>query len=141
PPTAYSYLRFSSGKQDQGDSVRRQTALRDGWLARYPGVPLDASLTLHDLGRSAYTGSHRSNPDRHALALFLKCIETGRVRPGDYLLLENLDRLTREELVPAMHLLTGILMAGVRVVQLAPSELVLTDKSDMGTVMLAVVEL
>src|SRR5262249_11312853 len=83
PPVAYSYVRFSDKKQAKGDSLRRQEALRDAWLARNPRVTLDTSLTLRDLGKSAYSGAHRNNPDRHALALFLRCVETGRVRPGD----------------------------------------------------------
>jgi hypothetical protein len=32
PQLAFSYLRFSSDAQADGDSVRRQTALRDAWL-------------------------------------------------------------------------------------------------------------
>jgi hypothetical protein len=93
------------------------------------------------LGRSAYTGAHRQNPDRHALAAFLKLVEAGRVPHGSYLLIENLDRLSREDEVPACHLLTGILMAGVRVVQLSPYEMLLTEKSNGWELMRAVMEL
>ena len=32
PPVAYSYMRFSNREQGKGDSIRRQTELRDGWL-------------------------------------------------------------------------------------------------------------
>jgi DNA invertase Pin-like site-specific DNA recombinase len=124
----------------KGDSLRRQTAAGAEWCARNQ-VRLDESLTLHDLGKSAYTGTHRTNPDRNALALFLKLVEKGRVRPGDYLLIENLDRLSREDEVPACHLLTGILMAGVRVVQLSPYEMLLTEKSNGWELMRAVMEL
>jgi DNA invertase Pin-like site-specific DNA recombinase len=138
--SAFSYVRFSSPEQSKGDSLRRQTDAAAAWCKRHK-VRLDVGLTLRDLGKSAFTGEHRKNPDRHALALFLKSVESGRVRRGDYLLIENLDRLSREEIVPAVNLLTGILLAGVRVVQLFPTELVLTDKSDMGNIMLAVVEL
>src|SRR5438874_134307 len=97
---AFSYLRFSSPEQAKGDSVRRQDALRDAWLAK-SGAVLDTSLTLHDKGVSAFTGKHRQNPDRHALAAFLKLIEAGKVPHGSYLLIENLDRLSREDEVPA----------------------------------------
>src|SRR5262245_42614109 len=88
-PTAYSYIRFSSPEQAQGDSVRRQTALRDAWLTR-SGAILDTSLSLRDCGVSAFTGAHRHNPDRHALAMFLKLVEAGRVPRGSYLVIENL---------------------------------------------------
>jgi DNA invertase Pin-like site-specific DNA recombinase len=139
-PVAYSYQRFSHPDQAKGNSLRRQNDLANDWAKRTK-VPLDKSLTLRDKGVSAFTGEHRSNPDRHALALFLKWIEKGRVRPGDYLLIENLDRLSREEVVPAAHLLTGVLLTGVRVVQLSPSELLLTEKSDAFDIMRAVMEL
>lgn len=138
---AFSYLRFSDLAQASGDSIRRQTQLRDDWLAKHPEVRLDTSVTLHDLGRSAFTGAHRENPDRHALAVFLKLVEAGRVPRGSYLLIENLDRLSREEEVPACHLLTALLMAGIRVVQLSPYEMVLTDKSNGWELMRAVMEL
>src|SRR5262249_23694609 len=110
-------------------------------LERHPDVPLDKSLTLRDCGKSAFTGTHRQNPDRHALALFLKMVETGRIARGSYLLIENLDRLSREDEVPACHLLTSILMAGIVVVQLSPYEMTLTEKSNGWELMRAVMEL
>jgi DNA invertase Pin-like site-specific DNA recombinase len=137
---AYSYIRFSSPAQADGDSLRRQTEAAALWCSKN-NIPLDTSLTLHDKGCSAWKGLHRDNPDKHALALFLKLVERDRVHPGDYLLVENLDRLTREEEVPACHLLTGILMAGVRVVQLSPYEMLLTEKSNGWELMRAVMEL
>jgi DNA invertase Pin-like site-specific DNA recombinase len=140
PPPGYSYVRFSHPDQAKGDSLRRQTEAAAAWCEQNR-VALDTSTTLHDLGKSAYTGEHRKNPDRHALAAFLKLVEAGKVPQGSYLVIENLDRLTREDEVPACHLLTGILMAGVRVVQLCPYEMLLTDKSNGWELMRAVMEL
>src|SRR5262245_12461016 len=137
---AFSLLRFSSPRQEHGDSRRRQTELAEGWCQKHR-VALDESLWLFDPAVSAFTGKHRENPDRHALAAFLKLIERGKVPRGSYLLIENLDRLSREDEVPACHLLTSILMAGVIVVQLAPYELTLTDKSNGWELMRAVMEL
>src|SRR4051812_49005202 len=113
-PVAFPYKRFSSPSQEDGDSIRRQNALSVAWSER-TGVALDLTLTLEDRGVSGLRGVSRSDPDKYGLAAFLKGIETGRVQPGDYLLIENLDRLSREEEVPATHLLTSILMAGVKV--------------------------
>jgi hypothetical protein len=76
---AYSYFRFSSTKQERGDSLRRQTMNRDGWLARNPVVVLDQSLTLADLGTSAFRGKHRTS-DKAALFQFVRAVETGRVK-------------------------------------------------------------
>src|SRR5262249_45931284 len=116
---AISYLRFSSPEQAKGDSVRRQTDLRDGWLKRNK-VRLDTSLRLEDKGVSGYTGAHRGNPDRHALATLMHLVEEGRIEPGTYLIVENLDRLSREDIIPALTLVLNLIQAGIRIVQLTP---------------------
>lgn len=111
--TAYSYTRFSSAAQKDGDSLRRQLALAEDWAAKRPDVVLDT--TTRDLGVSAYHGEHRV---KGALAAFIKRIEKGQIAPGSYLLIEQFDRLTREAEVVAINLLTSILMAKIRVVTL-----------------------
>jgi DNA invertase Pin-like site-specific DNA recombinase len=136
----YSYLRFSSPAQADGDSVRRQTALRDGWLKRHPAVRLDTSLRLEDRGVSGYRGEHRTNK-RHALASFLDLVERGRVPAGSYLIVENLDRLTREEPEVSIPLVMNLIRAGVRVVQLAPAEMVYEPGMDFGRLMMMLWEL
>lgn len=140
PATAYSYLRYSTLAQTEGDSVRRQTALRDAWLKRHPGVALDTSLTLVDAGVSGYTGKHRTDR-RHALACFVDQVERGRVVPGSYLIVENLDRLTREQPVDSIPAVLSLIKLGVRVVQLAPTEVVYTADMDQGALMLMLWEL
>jgi hypothetical protein len=118
--------------------VRRQDDAAASWCKRN-GVTLDTSLTLRDCGVSAFKGRQRS--DKTDLKKFLDLVEAGRVRKGTYFLIENLDRLSREEVVPAVNLLTGILLAGIKVVQLSPHEFVMTDKSPMQDIMFAIMEL
>ncbi len=137
--TAFSYIRFSHPDQAKGDSLRRQTEAAAAWCERN-GVGLDATTTLRDLGRSAYTGTHRTN-DRRALALFLRLVEDGKVPRGSYLIIENLDRLSREEIQPALLLALNLLQAGVRIVQLKPVEMIFDDKSDTLPVMMMMMEL
>jgi DNA invertase Pin-like site-specific DNA recombinase len=120
---AYSYLRFSSPAQAEGDSVRRQTALRDAWLKRHPQVRLDTSLRLKDEGVSGYGDEHRTNP-KHALAQFLALVERDRIPVGSYLIVENLDRLTRENPIVSIPAVLNLIAAGIRIVQLAPVEIV-----------------
>jgi DNA invertase Pin-like site-specific DNA recombinase len=139
-PVAYSYVRFSHPDQAKGDSLRRQTEAAAAWCEKNH-VALDASLTLHDLGKSAYTGEHRKNPDRHALAAFLKLVEAGKVPKGSYFIIENLDRLSREDERPALRLWMDILDAGVNIVQLRPETIFRHEKSDMFDIMRAVIEL
>jgi DNA invertase Pin-like site-specific DNA recombinase len=139
-PVAYSYVRFSRPGQAKGAPLRRQTAAAAAWCARH-GITLDTATTLHDLGKSAFTGAHRKNPDRHALAAFLKLVEAGKVPRGSYLVVENLDRLSREDIEPALLLVLNLMQAGVRVVQLKPVEMVFDDKSGTMPVMMMILEL
>jgi DNA invertase Pin-like site-specific DNA recombinase len=137
---AYSLLRFSTPEQAKGDSRRRQEGGAREWCKRND-ASLDTSLWMFAPGVSAYRGKHRSNPDRHALAAFLKQVEEGKVPRGSYLIIESLDRLTREDIQPALLLVLGLLQAGVRIVQLTPAEKVYDDHSEAHDIMLMVVEL
>jgi DNA invertase Pin-like site-specific DNA recombinase len=111
-PVAYAYSRYSTPAQAAGDSLRRQLAAAEAFAAEH-GLELDT--TLHDPGVSAFTGAHRANG---ALGSFLRRIETGEIAQGSYLLVDSFDRLTRETVVEAVNLLTGIALKGVRVVTL-----------------------
>jgi DNA invertase Pin-like site-specific DNA recombinase len=137
-PTAYSYLRFSSPQQATGDSIRRQTQTRDAWLTDHPKVKLDTSLTLVDAGRS---GFRRKNWDTYALAQFVKLIKSGRVEAGSYLLVENLDRLTREDAGEAVELFLSIVNRGVIIVQLVPNVMEFAKPVNVMSLMFAIVEL
>src|SRR5262245_56970977 len=120
-PIAIDFLRFSGRSQEFGDSRRRQRSLADAWSERTT-VPID--IRVSEEGVSGFKDQERRlTDDAFALALFLKMIEAGTVQAGDYLLLENLDRLSRAKEVRATHLLTSILVTGVKIVQLAPYEL------------------
>jgi DNA invertase Pin-like site-specific DNA recombinase len=140
PAVAYSYVRFSHPDQAKGDSVRRHTEAAAEWCLRN-GLRLDESTTLRDLGKSAFSGEHRKNPDRHALAAFLKLVEAGKVPRGSYLIIENLDRLTREDERSAPRLWMDILDQGVNIVQLHPETVFRHEKSDMVDIMRAIIEL
>jgi DNA invertase Pin-like site-specific DNA recombinase len=139
-PIAFSYIRFSHDEQAAGDSLRRQTAAAEEWC-RENGVALDTSTTFRDLGRSAFTGKHRANPDRNALAAFLRLVEQGKVPRGSYLIIENLDRLSREHIRPALGLLLDLIEAGISVVQLKPVEQVFDDGVEPMHLMMAIMEL
>jgi DNA invertase Pin-like site-specific DNA recombinase len=138
--TAFSYVRFSHPEQGKGDSLRRQAALRDAWCERN-GVTLDTSVSLADKGVNGFTGAHRKNPDRHALAAFLELARQGRVPKGSYLIVENLDRLSREDIRPALTLFLQLLDHGVNVVQLEPETVFRHDKTDPFDLMRAIMEL
>ena len=109
PRRAYSYLRVSDPTQVKGDGLRRQDdfALT---ICREEGWSLDDSLRFHDKGRSAFRRKNSKVGDLHR---FLECVETGRVRPGEILIIENIDRLSREEVDDAYDLFRRIIKAGV----------------------------
>lgn len=113
-PKAYSYLRFSTPEQSKGDSHRRQTKLAEEYAKRR-NLDLDTKLTFHDLGVSAYRGA---NAETGRLADFLELVKVGTVLPGSYLLVENLDRISRRTARRAAEKLSEICDAGITVVTL-----------------------
>ncbi|MBY3167376.1 recombinase family protein [Rhizobium laguerreae] len=113
---AYSYIRFSSPEQAQGDSLRRQTAKAEAW-AQQRGLVLDDSL--RDLGVSAYHGANRTTG---ALKSFLEMVEDGRIPRGSYLIVESLDRISREAVMDAATRLFALIQAGIIVVTLSDGQ-------------------
>lgn len=111
---AYSYLRFSTPEQMQGDSFRRQTNLAEDY-ARKHGLELDESLTFQDLGVSAFRGK---NAEAGRLGDFLEAVRSGLVPRGSFLLVESLDRISRQAARKALRVLESIVDEGVVVVTL-----------------------
>jgi DNA invertase Pin-like site-specific DNA recombinase len=109
---AYSYARFSSAIQAQGDSLRRQYELSDNYAAKHN---LHINRTLTDRGISGYRSD---NLKEGALGAFIRAIHLGRVKPGSVLLVEALDRLSRDEIIEQLALFLTIISAGVEIVTL-----------------------
>lgn len=112
---AYSYIRFSTPAQEEGDSLRRQISQSEAYATAH-GLTLDDSLRLTDRGLSAFHGIHRI---KGALGEFHRLVERGEVEPGSVLLVESLDRLSREQVLDALTQFSGLINAGVKVVTLA----------------------
>jgi DNA invertase Pin-like site-specific DNA recombinase len=109
---AYSYIRFSSVRQADGDSLRRQVAMARQYAEEH-GLELDEQFTYKDLGVSAFD---RSNLEYGALGLFLQAARDGKVPRGSILLVEAFDRLTRSPPLVAVNLLSEIVRAGITIV-------------------------
>ncbi|AQS61049.1 hypothetical protein AGRHK599_LOCUS2061 [Rhizobium rhizogenes] len=107
PVRAYSYVRMSTRKQLRGDSLRRQLE-RSKTFADEHSLLLDDSL--QDLGVSAWRGR---NFKTGALGRFLSMVESGEIPKGSYLLIESLDRLSREAVPDALTLFMAIINAGI----------------------------
>lgn len=109
---AYSYVRISTSKQAKGEGPERQFALSKKYAEQH-GLTLDE--TLEDIGRSGWSGA---NIEKGALGRFLDMIAAGQIARGSVLLVESLDRLSRQHPLDAQVHLTAILTSGVSVVTL-----------------------
>lgn len=109
---AYSYIRFSSKGQEGNDSLQRQID-GSGKYAAAQGWMLDE--TLRDLGVSGWKGKHRTTG---SLARFLKLVEAGTVKRGSWLIVEAMDRLSREQISDALTLFLQLIRAGIGIATL-----------------------
>lgn len=110
---AYSYVRFSTAKQELGDSLRRQVAMAEQFCAKH-GLELHP-VSYRDLGVSAFK---RKNIERGALAAFIDAVKTGKIEKGSYLVIEQFDRLSRAEVNVALKLLLDLVHNGINIVTL-----------------------
>lgn len=115
---AYSYVRFSTPQQALGDSLRRQTEKAERYAIEH-GLTLDTDLKMTDAGVSAFRGK---NATTGALGGFLSAVENGYVAPGSYLLIENIDRLSRDHVLEAQTIFSRLILAGIIIVTLTNGE-------------------
>lgn len=113
-PTAYSYIRFSTAEQAAGDSRRRQTTAAQEYADKH-GLKLSEDYSFIDAGMSAYKGKHA---EVGGFRLFLDAVENGNIKPGSYLLVESLDRISRENPWQSFGYLSDIVGRGIIVVTL-----------------------
>ena len=118
-PKAISYIRFSTKIQSVGDSTKRQSKYINDWLKRNPDYYLDESLRFQDLGISGFSGA---NAKSGAFGEFLAAVESGYIEAGSVLLVESLDRVSRQDIDTAGEQLRKILRSGVEVVTLVDNE-------------------
>jgi DNA invertase Pin-like site-specific DNA recombinase/uncharacterized protein YbjQ (UPF0145 family) len=113
-PLCISYIRFSSERQSQGSSLERQLKLSHDYAAKH-GYVIDDNHSYRDLGVSAYTGKNAKFGD---LFRFLTAIKCGEIPRGSILLVESLDRLSRESVLEAFAQFQDILKEDIKVVTL-----------------------
>ncbi|CCE98407.1 site-specific recombinase [Sinorhizobium fredii HH103] len=136
-PRAYSYVRMSTDVQLKGDSLRRQTELSKRY-AQENGYELVEDFKFEDIGVSAFNGR---NVSQGALGRFIEAIQRGVVPAGSYLLVESLDRLSRETPRVATALFLQILAADVNIVTLADGRVYKSGSSDPMDIIVSVVHL
>lgn len=126
-PKAYSYQRFSTVEQQHGDSLRRQTDLAAAYCLQH-GLELVESYS--DLGVSAFRGGNVAPETR--LSAFLEDVRARprKVPEGSYLLVESLDRLSRNKARHALRILESICEEGITVVTLNDGKIYTTETLD-----------
>ena len=134
-PLAFSYIRMSTELQLKGDSLRRQTELSERY-AEENDLELVRDFNLQDIGVSAFKGA---NIERGALGRFLEAVERGAVPRGSYLLVESLDRLSRQNLNISLKLFLGITQSGVNLVTLADNHLYQEGQTDLQQLIYSIV--
>lgn len=115
-PRAYSYTRFSTATQKHGNSYARQTELAKRYAAKR-GLELDETV-FYDEGVSGWNGANKGG----ALGAFLDGVKAGEIPKGSFLLVESLDRISRETPRRAAHRLEEICDEGITVVSLLDGE-------------------
>jgi len=113
---AYSYIRMSTSIQLKGDSLRRQLELSKKYADEH-GLELVDSLK--DIGISAFRGKNISDG---AFGEFLQSIKKGNIDPGSVLLVESLDRLSRDKVLTAFRSFTEILDNDIEIITLIDNQ-------------------
>lgn len=105
----YSYVRWSSEKQSAGTSFERQTAGAKKY-AHDNGLEY---VEIKDAGVSAFKGK---NTTQGRLGEFISSIDKGLIPRDSWLYVENLDRLTREDVISANTLFLRLIDMGLTIV-------------------------
>ncbi|MEV4933166.1 recombinase family protein [Sphingobium sp. LSP13-1-1.1] len=108
---AIAYIRWSTDDQTEGDSERRQTDLAQN-ICRTRGWTL--TETIIERGKSAYKGRNRAKGGK--LAEIEERAAKGLLR-GKALIIENIDRLSRQEPLVGLNLIHGLVNAGITLVE------------------------
>ena len=108
-PKAYRYHRFSTPEQDTGTSLERQ---RKATAKLCQEKEWEVAEVIEDKGLSAWKGDHLRVG---GLGKFTDRVAAGEIEPGSILVIENLDRLSREKLKKARRWIEDVNEAGVTV--------------------------
>lgn len=106
---AYSYIRWSSKKQSTGDSLERQL----DYARKIASEHHLELVEIVDKGVSAFKGKNASDGE---LGRFIDAVEASRIPSDCWLIVENLDRISRSDVLQANELFTKLLRLGVTIV-------------------------
>ncbi|QIR13578.1 recombinase family protein [Shewanella aestuarii] len=108
-PYCYSYSRYSSLAQQNGSSIARQTRLAKE-IAKDLGLDL---IEYCDKGVSAFRGK---NSESGKLASFIEDVKNGLIPKGSWLIVENFDRISRDNIYNAQTLFLELINLDITIV-------------------------
>lgn len=138
---AYSYIRWSSAKQNDNDSERRQREAAERWLERNKDeYVLDQTLTEQN---SSFRGRNL-DPKYGSLGKFIAAAEAenSEIPKGSALLIERLDRFSRTHANVAYNAIVRLSDAGIKVVIIGEGlEITSENNSDFKIILPAILSL
>ena len=108
-PQLYSYIRWSTDRQDKGTTRNRQLAAAKVYAAE-AGLEM---VEIEDPGVSAFRGK---NTNTGKLGDFIDAVKQGAIASDSWLYVENLDRITRQNVTTAQKLFIELLELGLTLV-------------------------
>jgi len=133
-PTAYSYIRFSSLSQSEGRSQSRQSeACAKFCTANGLTLAQGEDYTFLDAGKSGYKAEHLDVNGQ--LRRFLSLVENGTIAPGSFLIVESLDRLSREHVKIALPQFMDLLNKGINIVTLLDGKTYTSDYTQLDLIL------
>ncbi|PXA04638.1 hypothetical protein DDZ13_05550 [Coraliomargarita sinensis] len=106
---AILYSRYSSAQQRRGDTIRRQLANGKEYAEKL-GLEL---VEITDEGVSAYKKKNNTNSGN--LGTLLAAAEEGKIPNGTILIVESLDRVSRQSPLDALDIFKRFLKAGMEI--------------------------
>jgi hypothetical protein len=136
-PTLHLYARISDPAQRKGSGLERQVKANVEEFAGLYGFTASKRVLVDD-GVSAFRGLN-ATPE-HQLGRFLAEARRGLIQRGDCLLLENYDRLSRQDPWSAIGLVSELKQLGIHIGRLDRMKLLRAESTDPGDFFEASVE-
>ncbi len=140
-PLAYSYQRFSHAKQNAAGSLKRQKDIAVAYCLKHDLTLVeDDQYTFLDAATSAFRGKNATD-DKAELKRFLGLVEAKTIPVGSYLIVESLDRLSRQHPREALPRFLDLLNAGISIVSCNDDKVYKAGKVDELDLIVSIMEM
>jgi DNA invertase Pin-like site-specific DNA recombinase len=130
---------MSTPGQLLGDSLRRQLTSQREYADKH-GLDLQEDAQLKDIGVSAFRGKNLG-PDA-ALGQFLQAVRDGKVPDGSVLLVESLDRISRQDVdFGSLSIFADLSRAGIDVHTISDGRVYKARSPDIGDMITSIIVL